>query len=280
MILRNLREVGGEPLWRDMGPRPVERPGPEPAPGDQHVRVAALRIDEHVARRVGDLQEARPVDRCELRLALELEQLGRTRAYVDRRELTLREQRLQVVTRVVEEVDLARAGDGRLQLRERRRRRSGRSPRPLDRRRLDPAVREPEIVAAALRIERHQRPRVDDPHERRLRHRAQRGFAIDEHQEGRRLAHDDARRIVLERRRLRPCLCLVDHQVRLQSVQPDGVWRFAEVAPDRGQRRRAAIGGSREIRFGDLDVTERHETGGLVHARARGEPDHPVARLW
>ncbi len=153
-------------------------------------------------------------------------------------------------------------------------------PRALDVVRLVPVAGGVEIVGARGLLEEDQRAGIDHPQEARPGKRAQRRLAVHEHEQGRRVAHDDPRRAVCDRQGAGRAGRLRHREVRLQPLQRDRhrlpVRRG--VVERRDEVRRLELLG-RELRSHDAEVVERHHPRRLVDLGTGGVVDDAVGRL-
>ena len=277
MLRGNLRESRRQRVRGDEGPRAVEARRLEPASGEADVVVLVAAVEEDVVGGVGDLEQRRVRDRSELRLAVQMHERSGPQAHVDRRDRIAvglldrivghQGDRIGFLGEVLRLIELE-SGDELV------------PPRALDVVRLVPVAGGIEIVGAGRLIEEDQRAGVDHPQEARPRKRAQRRLAVHEHEEGRRVAHDDPRRPVRDRERAGRAGGLGHREVRLQPLQRDHhrlpVGRSVVERRDEG-RRLELLG--RELRPHDAEVVERHHPGRLVHVGTGGVVDDAVGRL-
>ena len=118
-----------------------------------------------------------------------------------------------------------------------------------------------------------QRARVDDAIEPGVaRHGLHHRRAVDRHQDGRRVADEHLRRIVLHLDRRR--LDAGDRERGLQPVERDRADLGAEFLLQLGHVRRAAIRQRREVDLADVHVLEDDGARHLVDLRAGGREDH------
>src|SRR5215471_13800340 len=166
----------------------------EPPARDENVRELRLQLEEQMRLVVGRIQEFGPGDRAPRGRATRLDQLGRHRADVD-------DVRSRLTGWRVEEIHLAGLHRGLARRFERGGRRGGGPPRGVEGGGFQEAPAREEIVRAARRIEQDQRRRVDHTEQWRTLDLPETRHAVDSHEQGRNGAHDDARRIVLDRLR-------------------------------------------------------------------------------
>ncbi len=195
---RDAREVGRQRVVGDECPRPIEAARREPPAGEQRVVVVVGGVDQDVARRVRRPQQLRADNGHEIRLALEDDKLRGRLARVDRRH-AVGERRLGIGLRpAVEEIDEAGLGELLRDIVDARGRQERLLPGSGDRGRRQPAVVHVDEEPRDEPVLQDQRARVDHPIEARiagdgLDHRR----AVDRHQDGRTVADQHLRRVVL-----------------------------------------------------------------------------------
>ena len=275
----NFREVGRQACAGNIRPGTVlQRRRLEPAATEQDVIRLVGGIEEDVAAGVGDVGQVRSREGVILRLALDHQQLSRSRADINGYGLAIFVGLFQRLLRIAQRLVLIVGFGGLPNLVQRFGWRVlGFVPRAFDRRRFHPAVHQRQVVGVLGGIEEDQGACVDDLLEivgRGAKHRR----AVDQRQDCWRDAVDDPRWIVLEligllrRSRVRNC------QRSLQKIERYGL-APRQVQDERVGVSRAVVGDGGEVLLVQGEVFQRNHAVDLVDLGARAKPDHTVVDI-
>ncbi len=269
-IRRNAGKIRRQLIGRDERPRPIAAGRGVPPARQQHVRLLRPDEQEHVAVRVGDVQQSGARNRRHLRRTIRPDQFRRLDGRDDLQGLRfgVRDRLLRIgVTALVGQV---RHGG---------RHRRGKLPGPHRIVRCKPASGAFEPVGPRRQIEHDEKRRVDGAHDIGIAgfHHPRR--AVELHFHRRMLAEDDLRGVKLQIGLLR-LLLLHGLEHRQELIQRErGRMRHQGLAHRGGDRLLGRRVGSWEKHARHVHVEDLHGAAGAVGGHATLQPHRSIRRL-